>query len=139
MHINWISSTTMIFKKKMWNVFCPTYQGDWSVFRRCIHSWFLLNLNCLLSLCHVLQCILCVSLLHHCDSLFFFDSPKRCSKIIGQKMDFDTIKIFQWASCHINLDATLRDAEALCICADENGEALCFLLELHVHYHLSLL
>ncbi|KAH0649887.1 hypothetical protein KY284_029799 [Solanum tuberosum] len=46
------------------------------------------------------------------------------SKIIGEEMDFDTLlKFINELSGHINLDATLRDAEALCICAGENGEA----------------
>ncbi|KAF3674772.1 putative receptor-like protein kinase-like [Capsicum annuum] len=46
------------------------------------------------------------------------------SKIIGEEMDFDTLlKFINELSGHINLDAILRDAEALCICAGENGEA----------------
>ncbi|XP_054805639.1 uncharacterized protein LOC129308520 [Prosopis cineraria] len=46
------------------------------------------------------------------------------NKIIGEKMDFDTIlKFINELSGHIDLDATLRDAEALCICAGENGAA----------------
>nr|XP_010323291.1 GTPase-activating protein gyp7 [Solanum lycopersicum] len=46
------------------------------------------------------------------------------SKIIGEEMDFDTLlKFINELSGHINLDATLREAEALCICAGENGEA----------------
>ncbi|KAF8393172.1 hypothetical protein HHK36_021413 [Tetracentron sinense] len=50
---------------------------------------------------------------------------KRYSKkIMGEQMDFDTLlKFINELSGHINLDATLRDAEALCICAGENGEA----------------
>ncbi|KAH1217061.1 TBC1 domain family member 15 [Glycine max] len=45
-------------------------------------------------------------------------------KIIGEEMDFDTLlKFINELSGHINLDATLRDAEALCICAGENGAA----------------
>ena len=39
-------------------------------------------------------------------------------------MDFDTLlKFINELSGHIDLDATLRDAEALCICAGENGAA----------------
>ncbi|KAM3300918.1 TBC1 domain family member 17 isoform X1 [Capsicum chacoense] len=46
------------------------------------------------------------------------------SKIIGEEMDFDTLlKFINELSGHINLDAILTDAEALCICAGENGEA----------------
>uniref|UniRef100_A0A5B6ZXE5 TBC1 domain family member 15 n=1 Tax=Davidia involucrata TaxID=16924 RepID=A0A5B6ZXE5_DAVIN len=46
------------------------------------------------------------------------------SKIMGEQMDFDTLlKFINELSGHIDLDATLRDAEALCICADENGAA----------------
>ncbi|KAF8407144.1 hypothetical protein HHK36_006270 [Tetracentron sinense] len=45
-------------------------------------------------------------------------------KIMGDQMDFDTLlKFINELSGHIDLDATLRDAEALCICAGENGEA----------------
>ncbi|KAK7264897.1 hypothetical protein RJT34_32510 [Clitoria ternatea] len=45
-------------------------------------------------------------------------------KIIGEEMDFDTLlKFINELSGHIDLDATLRDAEALCICAGENGAA----------------
>ncbi|KAA3468350.1 TBC1 domain family member 15-like isoform X2 [Gossypium australe] len=43
-------------------------------------------------------------------------------KIIGEQMDFDTlIKFIYELSGRIDLDATLRDAEALCICAGEKG------------------
>ncbi|KAK6941686.1 Rab-GTPase-TBC domain [Dillenia turbinata] len=43
-------------------------------------------------------------------------------KIMGEQMDFDTLlKFINELSGHIDLDATLRDAEALCICAGENG------------------
>ncbi|XP_009789609.1 uncharacterized protein [Nicotiana sylvestris] len=46
------------------------------------------------------------------------------SKIIGEEMDFDTLlKFINELSGHIDLDATLREAEALFICAGENGEA----------------
>lgn len=46
------------------------------------------------------------------------------SKIIGEQMDFDTLlKFINELSGHINLDAVVRDAEALCICAGENGDA----------------
>lgn len=39
-------------------------------------------------------------------------------------MDFDTLlKFINELSGHIDLNASLRDAEALCICAGENGEA----------------
>ncbi|XP_022732102.1 TBC1 domain family member 17-like isoform X2 [Durio zibethinus] len=45
-------------------------------------------------------------------------------KIIGEQMDFDTLlKFINELSGQIDLDATLRDAEALCICAGENGAA----------------
>ncbi|XP_027329722.1 TBC1 domain family member 15 [Abrus precatorius] len=44
--------------------------------------------------------------------------------IMGEEMDFDTLlKFINELSGHIELDATLRDAEALCICAGENGAA----------------
>ncbi|KAG4189686.1 hypothetical protein ERO13_A08G238200v2 [Gossypium hirsutum] len=43
-------------------------------------------------------------------------------KIIGEQMDFDTlIRFITELSGRIDLDATLRDAEALCICAGERG------------------
>ncbi|XP_019452646.1 PREDICTED: TBC1 domain family member 17-like [Lupinus angustifolius] len=46
------------------------------------------------------------------------------NKIMGEEMDFDTLlKFINELSGHIELDATLRDAEALCICAGENGAA----------------
>ncbi|RID74390.1 hypothetical protein BRARA_B01491 [Brassica rapa] len=50
---------------------------------------------------------------------------KRCrSTIIGEQMDFDTLlKFINELSGHIDLDSTVRDAEALCICAGENGAA----------------
>ncbi|KAG7533958.1 Small G protein signaling modulator 1/2 Rab-binding domain [Arabidopsis thaliana x Arabidopsis arenosa] len=50
---------------------------------------------------------------------------KRCrSKIMGEQMDFDTLlKFINELSGHIDLDSTVRDAEALCICAGENGAA----------------
>jgi len=45
-------------------------------------------------------------------------------KIIGEQMDFDTLlKFINELSCGIDLDGTIRDAEALCNCAGENGEA----------------
>ncbi|GMQ07097.1 hypothetical protein CsSME_00051440 [Camellia sinensis var. sinensis] len=45
-------------------------------------------------------------------------------KIMGEQMDFDTLlKFINELSGHIDLDAILRDAEALCICAGENGAA----------------
>ncbi|XP_065849467.1 uncharacterized protein [Euphorbia lathyris] len=45
-------------------------------------------------------------------------------KIIGEQMDFDTLlKFINELSGHIDLDGILRDAEALCICAGENGAA----------------
>ncbi|KAH7853683.1 hypothetical protein Vadar_005510 [Vaccinium darrowii] len=45
-------------------------------------------------------------------------------KIMGEQMDFDTLlKFINELSGQIDLDATLRDAEALCVCAGENGEA----------------
>ncbi|XP_044471574.1 TBC1 domain family member 15 isoform X2 [Mangifera indica] len=46
------------------------------------------------------------------------------SKIMGELMDFDTLlKFINELSGRIDLDAILRDAEALCICAGENGAA----------------
>ncbi|KAL7097059.1 hypothetical protein ACP275_10G119000 [Erythranthe tilingii] len=46
------------------------------------------------------------------------------NKIMGEQMDFDTLlKFINELSGQIDLDATLREAEALCICAGENGEA----------------
>ncbi|CAM8923409.1 unnamed protein product [Rhodiola kirilowii] len=46
------------------------------------------------------------------------------TKIIGEQMDFDTLlKFINELSGHIDLDSILRDAEALCICAGENGAA----------------
>ncbi|KAL3642961.1 hypothetical protein CASFOL_013776 [Castilleja foliolosa] len=45
-------------------------------------------------------------------------------KIMGEQMDFDTLlKFINELSGNIDLDATLREAEALCICAGENGAA----------------
>ncbi|XP_068329918.1 uncharacterized protein [Pyrus communis] len=45
-------------------------------------------------------------------------------KIIGEQMDFDTLlKFINELSGRIDLDAVVRDAEALCICAGENGAA----------------
>ncbi|KAH9761692.1 Rab-GAP TBC domain-containing protein [Citrus sinensis] len=44
--------------------------------------------------------------------------------IMGEQMDFDTLlKFINELSGRIDLDAILRDAEALCICAGENGAA----------------
>ncbi|XP_030511794.1 TBC1 domain family member 17 [Rhodamnia argentea] len=46
------------------------------------------------------------------------------NKIMGEQMDFDTLlKFINELSGYIDLDAILRDAEALCICAGENGAA----------------
>ncbi|KAK4420197.1 TBC1 domain family member 15 [Sesamum alatum] len=46
------------------------------------------------------------------------------SKIMGEQMDFDTLlKFINELSGQIDLDGTLREAEALCICAGENGAA----------------
>ncbi|CAI9100838.1 OLC1v1038021C2 [Oldenlandia corymbosa var. corymbosa] len=46
------------------------------------------------------------------------------NKIIGEQMDFDTLlKFINELSGQIDLNPTLRDAEALCICAGENGAA----------------
>lgn len=46
------------------------------------------------------------------------------NKIMGEQMDFDTLlKFINELSGHIDLDSILRDAEALCICAGENGAA----------------
>ncbi|XP_057768962.1 uncharacterized protein LOC130988982 isoform X2 [Salvia miltiorrhiza] len=45
-------------------------------------------------------------------------------KIMGEQMDFDTLlKFINELSGQIDLDSTLREAEALCICAGENGAA----------------
>lgn len=45
-------------------------------------------------------------------------------KIMGDDMDFDTLlKFINELSGQIDLDRILRDAEALCICAGENGAA----------------
>ncbi|CAA0813442.1 RabGAP/TBC domain-containing protein [Striga hermonthica] len=49
---------------------------------------------------------------------------KHRGKIMGDRMDFDTLlKFINELSGQINLDEILRDAEALCICAGENGAA----------------
>ncbi|PIA42391.1 hypothetical protein AQUCO_02000087v1 [Aquilegia coerulea] len=49
---------------------------------------------------------------------------KHRAKIMGEQMDFDTLlKFINELSGHIDLDVTLRDAEALCVCAGENGAA----------------
>ncbi|XP_023545989.1 TBC1 domain family member 15 [Cucurbita pepo subsp. pepo] len=46
------------------------------------------------------------------------------NKIMGEQMDFDTLlKFINELSGHIDLDAAIRDAEALCVCAGENGAA----------------
>ncbi|CAI8610355.1 unnamed protein product [Vicia faba] len=46
------------------------------------------------------------------------------NKIMGEEMDFDSLlKFINELSGHIDLDATLRDAEALSICAGEEGAA----------------
>ncbi|XP_074274007.1 uncharacterized protein LOC141597441 [Silene latifolia] len=46
------------------------------------------------------------------------------NKIIGEQMDFDTLlKFINELSGHIDVDAILRDAEALCVCAGETGAA----------------
>ncbi|PIN09992.1 GTPase-activating protein [Handroanthus impetiginosus] len=46
------------------------------------------------------------------------------SKIMSEQMDFDTLlKFINELSGHIDLNATIREAEALCICAGENGAA----------------
>ncbi|KAJ0984343.1 hypothetical protein J5N97_002699 [Dioscorea zingiberensis] len=45
-------------------------------------------------------------------------------KIMGEQMDFDTLlKFINELSGRIDLDGIIRDAEALCICAGENGAA----------------
>ncbi|KAL7593841.1 hypothetical protein Lser_V15G33105 [Lactuca serriola] len=45
-------------------------------------------------------------------------------KIMGEEMDFDTLlKFINELSGQIELDPVLRDAEALCVCAGENGAA----------------
>ncbi|XP_034699678.1 GTPase-activating protein GYP7-like [Vitis riparia] len=44
--------------------------------------------------------------------------------IMGEQMGFDTLlKFINELRGQIDLDAILRDAEALCICASENGAA----------------
>lgn len=44
--------------------------------------------------------------------------------IIEEQMDFDTLlKFINELSCHIDLEATLRDTEALCVCAGDAGSA----------------
>ncbi|GMP60166.1 hypothetical protein CsSME_00023148 [Camellia sinensis var. sinensis] len=46
------------------------------------------------------------------------------NKIMGERMDFDNLlKFINELSGNIDLDAILRNAEALCICAGENGAA----------------
>ncbi|KAF5936562.1 hypothetical protein HYC85_024068 [Camellia sinensis] len=46
------------------------------------------------------------------------------NKIMGEQMDFDNLlKFIKELSGHIDLDSILRDAEALCIRAGENGAA----------------
>ncbi|KAJ9548570.1 hypothetical protein OSB04_021113 [Centaurea solstitialis] len=46
------------------------------------------------------------------------------AKIMGEQMSFDTLlKFINELSGCIDLDAVLRDAEALCVCAGENGAA----------------
>ncbi|KAL5065146.1 hypothetical protein RYX36_026883 [Vicia faba] len=46
------------------------------------------------------------------------------NKIMGEEMDFDSLlKFINELSGHIDLDATLKDAEALSICAGEEGAA----------------
>ncbi|KAL5697933.1 hypothetical protein ACHQM5_029032 [Ranunculus cassubicifolius] len=49
---------------------------------------------------------------------------KHRKKIMGEQMDFDTLlKFINELSGEIDLDPTLKDAEALCVCAGENGAA----------------
>ncbi|WOL05139.1 RabGAP/TBC domain-containing protein [Canna indica] len=49
---------------------------------------------------------------------------KHRKKIMGEQMDFDTLlKFINELSGHIDLDWTIREAEALCTCAGENGAA----------------
>lgn len=46
-------------------------------------------------------------------------------RIIGEQMDFDTLlKFINELSGHIDLEQSLRDAEALCVIGGENGAAL---------------
>ncbi|KAI8022895.1 TBC1 domain family member 15 [Camellia lanceoleosa] len=46
------------------------------------------------------------------------------NKIMGEQMDFDNLlKFINELSGNIDLNSILRDAEALCICAGENGAA----------------
>ena len=48
----------------------------------------------------------------------------RRNKIMGERMDFDNLlKFINELSGNIDLNSILRDAEALCICAGENGAA----------------
>uniref|UniRef100_A0A162AA08 Rab-GAP TBC domain-containing protein n=1 Tax=Daucus carota subsp. sativus TaxID=79200 RepID=A0A162AA08_DAUCS len=57
-------------------------------------------------------------------SQLFALSKKYRSKIMGEQMDFDTLlKFINELSSQIELDPILRDAEALCIVAGENGAA----------------
>lgn len=45
-------------------------------------------------------------------------------RIMGEQMDFDTLlKFINELSGRIDLDYSLRDAEALCACAGESGAA----------------
>uniref|UniRef100_A0A2P2MEV4 TBC1 domain family member 15 n=1 Tax=Rhizophora mucronata TaxID=61149 RepID=A0A2P2MEV4_RHIMU len=60
-----------------------------------------------------LHLYICVAILKHYRN-----------KIMGEQMDFDMLlKFINELSGHIDLDVVLRDAEALCICAGENGAA----------------
>ncbi|KAF2310612.1 hypothetical protein GH714_015469 [Hevea brasiliensis] len=57
-------------------------------------------------------------------SQLFALSKRYHNEIMGEQMDFDTLlKFINELSGHIDLDAVLRDAEALCIFAGENGAA----------------
>ncbi|TMW93232.1 hypothetical protein EJD97_012002 [Solanum chilense] len=79
-------------------------------FEKTMRLWEVLWTHCLSEHLHL---YVCVAILR-----------RHRSKIIGEEMDFDTLlKFINELSGHINLDATLREAEALCICAGENGEA----------------
>lgn len=79
-------------------------------FDKTLQLWETLWTRCLSEHLHL---YICVALL-----------KRHRAKIIGEQMDFDTLlKFINELSGHIDLDSTIRDAEALCICAGENGAA----------------
>lgn len=60
-----------------------------------------------------LQLYVCVALL-----------KRHRAKIMGEKMDFDTLlKFINELSGQIDIETTLMEAEAMCICAGDNGPA----------------